>query len=228
MQPIRRRSRGNTEKFNVLVNCLVSANLTVITDPGGTSLVVGVERQDLIHQDQRTTVQRWGRKVFIEKWDGEKPTCLEDSCLIWERNGSWNFRNDIGKVIGWDWLNSVRIDAQTLEKVAETAISYLLKPPMQLSHWLVPVFQHPTWRIPKLSECITSAREVHISEAEDIKADAMDAVTFSGVEYAWHNKEQAYIVFRGHDEPWRVLYLRYDLSDAMIAIDRAEKRREKA
>ncbi len=215
-------------KIDLLVNCLVSANLTVITDPRGTALVVGVERQDLIQQEQRTTVERWGRKVFVEKWDNEQPTCLEDSCLIWELNGLWSFRNDIGNVFGWDWLNSVRIDAQTLENVAEIAISYLVKPPIRLSHWLVPVFQHPTWRIAKLSECISSAREVHISEAEDIRAQAMDAVTFSGVEYAWHNKEQAYIVLRGYDEPWRVLFLRYDLSEAMIAIDRAEKRREKA
>ncbi len=44
MQPIRRWSKGNAEKFNVLVNCFVSANLGVVMDPGGTSLVVGVER----------------------------------------------------------------------------------------------------------------------------------------------------------------------------------------
>ncbi len=52
----------------------------------------------------------------------------------------WNFRNYIGKVIGWDWLNSVRIDAQTLEKVAETASPTSSNLPMRLSHWLVQCF----------------------------------------------------------------------------------------
>ncbi len=75
MQPIRRWSKGNAEKFNVLVNCFVSANLGVVMDPGGTSIVVGVERQDF--DSSRTTYNcgALGQESLVEKWDGEQPTC---------------------------------------------------------------------------------------------------------------------------------------------------------
>ncbi len=57
MQPIRRWSKGNAEKFNVLVNCFVSANLGVVMDPGVHILSCGRRKMDLIHQEQRTTVE---------------------------------------------------------------------------------------------------------------------------------------------------------------------------
>lgn len=49
--------------------------------------------------------------------------------------------------IGWNTLNCVRVDDLNSERVAAIAIDYLLKPPVHLTHWSIPLCQHPSWDV---------------------------------------------------------------------------------
>jgi hypothetical protein len=218
------RNRCSMDELKRIEERLNSAGLRTLVDVKQKVIVVGIERKDVSPRSGQFIVQRWEREVFVDKWDIDFPIFLEDLCVIWNETGSWSFRNSIGKVIGFDPLNSVRVDSLDYEGAAKMASDYLLKAPLRFEHWVVPVYQHPTWTVKRVSECIETAREVHIGDAEDAYAYAMEDVSFSGVKYEWKNKEHAFIRFFGKEERWRVLYLRYDLSDAMIAIDQVERR----
>lgn len=225
MEPLSLSDWDSMSEVEQILGRLKDAGLATFCDNASGLILVGIARSDLDVAEVEKKVRRWERDVFVELWDFDPLNSLlvEDTCVLWNANGAWVFRNSTGFIVGCETLHAVRCNCLSAESAAETAISYLLQPPLRFHHWLIPVFQYPTWNVEGVARSLASSREVHYCDALLQVELARANVSFSEETYEWKNKDNAYIRFDGQDEKWRRLYLRYDLMDSIVTFDWVER-----
>jgi hypothetical protein len=178
----------------------------------------GIERPPDSKGLDYVIVKRFGRDVVKRLADEKRNLVLEDECHLRCEGELWVFRNSIPS-IGFERLDSIVFESNRLRDAYGAVCRYYLRPPIKIKEWTVPIFQHPTWNLNAAKSCIANAIVVPFAVAEERRRTGSETAKLFGLPHRWENKSNSFLRILGDSAPLRYLYLKYDLSEALVATD---------
>ena len=175
---------------------------------------------------QDVYTERFGRSVCVGRYE-EFDTLLIDPFHVRRVETKWRFHNRPAEVYGVENLNQISGDDHNLEKVLMICESYLLRPPVDVLGWPIPLYQQPAWDLNAVSLAIKGATRVSEARIFDLiikKRDAANRLIEAGCNCSADVLAQYYyypVCQNGRDprsqaREFPMLYLRYDLGEAFV------------
>lgn len=208
------------ETLQQLAQHLTGLGLAVRTD-GHSIAVVGAPQPSSCHASS-DLVMRHSREVPVSDWSDEKHNLrVEDPCRIELCEDAWRFQND-GRFVAGAWNHDIiRHDSTSLLELANVIERYYFCSPLVLSGWVVPLHQHPAWRLEELRECLHKAAIVPVAQLGDLlaisrgQANQIPANT-PHQEASSIRSHSILYRFRHVMDDHRTLCMRYDCTEAFI------------